>query len=147
MNPILLRKDSKLFEIAEKILNSLDNFFEVEALPPDHMEAMHYILTKAIIDHPSFERQQWDRVHDYVSLLPRYHRALFWKIFNFFSAKRSETWYLDLGRYRKKILDALMCCGDELEHWAKCQSLEQVLTVYRVVNGTLGMQYDNRRQS
>lgn len=117
---------STLIVIAARVLESGDTT-AVKALPPTDLEKLHYIITDSINAYKHLTDRIMAHIYRYVEALNRYHRGLFWKIFNKFSKALSEVWYRASRLYTTIVLHALACFDKEsVNHWAEVQNLEAV---------------------
>ena len=134
---------SELYNIAQHVIDCGDTS-AVTPLPDEDLTALHYVVTKRINDRKRLTDTLKRHIYQYVKSLTRYHRGLFWKIFNYFCKGTSEAWYLCHRRHLKIIFHALLCGAPKmsLEYWSQVQNLDSVFD-YTIPNNFLGMSYSH----
>lgn len=119
---------SNLIVIADRVLNNGDTT-AVKALPPNDLEKLHYIMTDMISAYTSLSDRIMQHICQYIEALNRYHRGLFWKIFNKFARGLSEIWYKASRLHMDIVFHALVCFSKEsVNHWAEVRNLEAVFS-------------------
>jgi len=117
---------SNLIVIADRVIHQGETT-AVTALPSNDLEALHYIVTDRINAYKRLSSKVMGHIYQYVESLNRYHRGLFWKIFNKFSKAFSERWYLGSRKHTMIVLKSFVCFAKEpVEHWAEIRNLEAV---------------------
>jgi len=133
----------ELHSIADNVINC-GNTRAVTPLPDEELTSLHFVVTKKIHDRKILTDTLKINIYQYVKSLTRYHRGLFWRIFNYFCKNMSELWYLCHRRHLKIILHSLWCDAPKvsLEYWSQVQSLDSVMD-HPIPHNTLGMIYDH----
>ena len=118
----------ELYDIAGQVIFSGDTT-AVTPLPDDDITTLHYAVTQFIKDKGEMTERLKQHIYKYVSVLTRYHRGLFWVIFNRLCKSLSETWYLCCRKHINIILYSLACTAPKvsLEYWAQVQCLDSVV--------------------
>ena len=145
--PVLKNSDNRkvLRRISQQILDGKQTMDELGCMTEQLQVSLHYMVVRRVSQLRQVTRQTADAIYRYVEMLNRFHRGLFWKVFNYFNAYLSNAWYMLDKKHTNAVLYALLCDAPKSTGHYKMQAYNLDNVWHYPVNGrVLGMRKSGR---